>query len=50
MFSSSLSRARLSCACFFLAPGLTYSLFTSRLPAIREQAGLNEAEIGMLIL
>ena len=50
MFSSSLSKARLSCACFFLAPGLTYSLFTSRLPAIREQAGLNEAEIGMLIL
>lgn len=50
MFSSSLSKARLSCACFFLASGLTYSLFTSRLPAIREQAGLNEAEIGMLIL
>ncbi len=50
MFSSSLARARLSCACFFLAPGLTYSLFTSRMPAIREQAGLNEAEIGMLIL
>lgn len=50
MSLSPLAKARLSCACFFLAPGLTYSLFTSRLPAIKAQTGLDEAEIGLLIL
>ncbi len=43
-------RRRLACAYFFLCPGISYGLFTSRLPALKAQTGADEAQIGLLLL
>lgn len=42
--------ARRACAWVFFCPGLAYGLFTSRLPAVKLHANLDEAEIGMALL
>ena len=42
--------ARRACAWVFFCPGLAYGLFTSRLPAVKLQANLDEAQIGMALL
>ena len=47
---TALARAKAACAYFFVVPGLVYSLFTSRLPALKEQVAANEAEIGFILL
>ncbi len=39
----------LSCACFFMAPGLAYAIITSRMPALKLQAGITEQQIGILL-
>ncbi len=44
------ARARAVCAYFFMTPGLTYGLLTSRMPAFKEQTQANEAEIGFIML
>ncbi len=43
-------RAKSVCAYFFVGPGLMYGLFTSRMPALKEQVHANEAEIGFVLL
>ncbi len=43
-------RAKSVCAYFFVGPGLMYGLFTSRMPALKEQVQANEAEIGFVLL
>ena len=43
-------RAKSVCAYFFVGPGLMYGLFTSRMPALKEQVQANEAEIGFILL
>ena len=45
-----VSVTRAACAYFFLCPGLTYGVFTSRLPALKGQTGADEAQIGLLLL
>lgn len=47
---TALAQAKAACAYFFVIPGLVYALFTSRLPALREQVAANEAEIGFILL
>lgn len=47
---SEFTMARVACAYFFICPGLTYGIFTSRLPALKEQTGADEAQIGLLLL
>lgn len=47
---TALARAKAACAYFFIVPGIVYSLFTSRLPALKEQISANEAEIGFILL
>lgn len=47
---TALARAKAACAYFFVVPGLVYSLFTSRIPALKEQVAANEAEIGFILL
>lgn len=44
------SIARRACAWVFFCPGLAYGLFTSRLPAVKLQANLDEAQIGIALL
>lgn len=44
------AKARLACAYFFAFPGLAYGIFTSRMPALKLQASLNDAQIGFLLL
>lgn len=44
------AKARLACAYFFAFPGLAYGIFTSRMPALKIQASLNDAQIGFLLL
>lgn len=41
---------RAACAYFFICPGLTYGLLTSRLPALKAQTGADEAQIGLILL
>lgn len=43
-------RAKLGGAWFFVAPALLYGIFTSRLPAIKNSATLDEGQIGALLL
>lgn len=43
-------RAKLGGAWFFVAPALLYGIFTSRLPAIKNGASLDDAQIGALLL
>lgn len=47
---SEFTMTRVACAYFFICPGLTYGIFTSRLPALKEQTGADEAQIGLLLL
>lgn len=47
---SEFALVRLACAYFFICPGLTYGIFTSRLPALKMQTGANEAQIGLILL
>ena len=47
---SELTIARLACACFFICPGITYGVLTSRLPALKAQTGANDGQIGMFLL
>ncbi len=47
---TALARAKAACAYFFIVPGVVYALFTSRLPALKEQISANEAEIGFILL
>lgn len=46
---SEFTLVRLACAYFFICPGLTYGIFTSRLPALKIQTGANEAQIGLML-
>lgn len=46
---SEFTLVRLACAYFFICPGITYGLFTSRLPALKAQTGANEAQIGLML-
>ena len=41
MFSEAVKN-KLSCAAFFFLPGLSYSLVTSRMPAIKESAQIGD--------
>ena len=47
---SEFTNTRTACAYFFICPGLTYGILTSRLPALKEQTGADEAQIGLLLL
>lgn len=47
---SELTIARLACACFFICPGITYGVLTSRLPALKAQTGASDGQIGMFLL
>lgn len=48
--TASLRRGFLSELFFFAAAGGSYALLTSRLPAIREAAGLGDADVGLVLL
>lgn len=50
MKRTEFSITRASCAYFFLCPGLTYGVFTSRLPALKMQTGADESQIGLMLL
>lgn len=50
MKSLSYAETRRAGAYFFLCPGLTYGIFTSRLPALKAQTGANDAEVGLILL
>lgn len=39
-----------ACAAFFAGPGIFYGMLTSRMPALKAQAGVSEGEIGVLLL
>lgn len=41
---------KFACAYFFICPGLTYGLFTARLPAYKACTGANDSEIGLILL
>ena len=43
---TTFEKSRLAVAFVFFCPGLAYGLFTSRLPAIKLQSGIDEGEIG----
>lgn len=47
---SELTAVRLACAYFFVCPGITYGIFTSRIPALKMQTGADEAQIGLILL
>lgn len=47
---SEFALVRFACAYFFICPGITYGIFTSRLPALKAQTGANEAQIGLVFL
>lgn len=47
---SEFAITRASCAYFFIGPGLTYGLLTSRMPALKLQTGADETEIGLSLL
>lgn len=42
--------ARLACCYFFALPGICYALITSRMPAIKLGASVDDAQIGMALL
>ena len=48
MFSEAV-RNKLSCAAFFFLPGLSYSLVTSRMPAIKESAQIDDFQLGIAL-
>lgn len=41
---------KFACAYFFICPGLTYGLFTARLPAYKGGTDASDSEIGMILL
>ena len=43
-------RSMLAAAFFFAGPGLAYGLFVSRLPALRERTGADDADLGLALL
>lgn len=43
-------RERMACAYFFASIGLSYGIFTARMPALRELVSANDAQIGFLLL
>ncbi len=47
---TNLKSEKISCAYFFAVPTLGYGLFTSRLPAIKELASLDNADLGTILL
>lgn len=47
---TTFEKSRLAVAFVFFCPGLAYGLFTSRLPAIKLQSGIDEGEIGLALL
>lgn len=47
---SELTAVRLACAYFFVCPGITYGIFTSRIPALKMQTNADEAQIGLILL
>ena len=47
---NTLARTKVACAYFFVVPGLVYALLVSRLPALKDQVGANEAEVGFILL
>ncbi len=47
---SQAAAARMALAYFFFCPGLSYGILTARMPALQEQADLNEAQIGLILL
>lgn len=46
----SYARARAGAMVLFAAPGLSYGLFTARLPALKVQTGITESELGIALL
>ena len=48
MFSEAVKN-KLSCAVFFFLPGLSYSLVTSRMPAIKESAQIDDLQLGIAL-
>ena len=48
MFSEAVKN-KLSCAAFFFLPGLSYSLVTSRMPAIKESAHIDDLQLGIAL-
>lgn len=46
----SYASARLACMFYFMAPGLTYGLVTSRMPALKNMTGATEGELGIILL
>ncbi len=50
MFKNPAVRARAACFYFFVIPGLTYGVFTARMPAIQAQTQASPAEIGYVLL
>lgn len=47
---NTLRREKIACSYFFAAPSLAYGLFTSRLPAIKGLANLDNADLGSILL
>ena len=43
-------RSMLAAAFFFAGPGVAYGLFVSRLPALREHTGADDADLGLALL
>ena len=50
MALSELATARAACAYFFVCPGLSYGILTSRLPALKGRTGADDAQIGLALL
>ena len=48
MFSEAVKN-KLGCAAFFFLPGLSYSLVTSRMPAIKESAHIDDLQLGIAL-
>ena len=49
MALSEFAAARAACAYFFICPGLSYGIITSRLPALKAQTGADDAQIGLAL-
>lgn len=43
-------KEKLACAYYFAAPALVYGVFTSRLPALKNMAGIGDGQVGMVLL
>lgn len=48
--AGSFSRQRLACAYFFASCGLSYGIFTSRMPALKNLVNASDGQIGFLLL